>query len=388
MTPSTAPATLARPGDRRGRSPLLPLPAITGLATAAPPQVYEQAEMLDLLGLAGDPFATEIFGRCGVRRRHLGHPPAAWSTTLQARTAQTEAIIDQMAFEAVGKLAFDPAEIAVVVAGTYYGLGGPTLAHRLVDRLGLGAQTDKYHLLGVGCASAVPLLRLASQALREHPGKQALVVAAECVSGFLTTCAPGASKVKIVGSSLFGDGCAAALVSHLDDLEADGGSDVAGARVRASAAASAPGHAPRILSSAVHQLPGSLDEVRFAVGGEDSHMNMSRILPVLAAEELPGLVERFLADGGTGTTVADVDHWVAHPGGRGILDGIRAGLELSEEEVAPSAAVLAENGNVGTPSALFVLEQTHRLRDPQPGERGVMATIGPGVTIGLALLEW
>lgn len=371
MTPSTAPAPLARPGDGRGRSPLLPLPAITGLATAAPPQVYEQAEMLDLIGLAGDPFATEIFGRCGVHRRRLGHPPAAWSTTLQARTAQTEEIIDQMAFEAVGKLAFDPAEIAVVVAGTYYGLGGPTLAHRLVDRLGLGAQTDKYHLLGVGCASAVPLLRLASQALREHPGKQALVVAAECVSGFLTPCAPGASKVKIVGSSLFGDGCAAALVSHADDP-----------------AAAASGHAPRVLSSAVHQLPGSLDEVRFAVSGEDSHMNMSRILPVLAAKELPGLIERFLADRGTGTAVEDVAHWVAHPGGRGILDGIRAGLDLSEEEVAPSAAVLAEHGNVGTPSALFVLEQTHRLRDPQPGERGVMATIGPGVTVGLALLEW
>lgn len=373
-----SPSALAAPPRAARRS--APVPLVAGLATAAPPAVYEQERMLELLGLAGDPFATEIFGRCGVRRRHLGHPPAAWATTLQARTAATEAIIDAMAFDAVGRLAFDPDEIAVVVAGTYYGLGGPTLAHRLVDRLGLHPGTDKYHLLGVGCASAVPLLRMAAQALHDHPGGTALVVAAECVSGFLTPCAPGAPKVKVVGSSLFGDGCAAALV-RLE--ETDGRTSAGG---RAPAPAAAPAHAPRLLASAVHQLPGTLGEVRFAVSGEDSHMAMSRALPQIAAHGLAPLVDRFLAD--AGTEREQVGHWVAHPGGRGILDGLRAGLDLSEEQLAPSAAVLAEHGNVGTPSALFVLEQTHRMRDPQPGERGVMVTIGPGVTIGMALLEW
>ena len=48
-----------------------------------------------------------------------------------------------------------------------------------------GPHTDKYHLIGVGCASAVPLLRLAAQALNQHPHKQALVVAAESMSSIL-----------------------------------------------------------------------------------------------------------------------------------------------------------------------------------------------------------
>lgn len=343
------------------------LPAISALATATPPQVYDQREMLTLLGLAGDDFAERIFARCGVQRRHLGTPPELWATTLQARTAHTERLLAGLAAQAVDRLEFDPGEIAVVVAGTYYGLGGPTLAHRLVEHCGLSPETDKYHLLGVGCASAVPLLRLAAQALHDHPGKQALVLAAECVSGFLTTCAPGDPKVKVVGSSLFGDGCAAALVTRGD---ADDGS--------------APG--PRILASSVRQLPGSLDEVRFAVSAQDSHMNMSRALPVIAERDLPALVDGFLH--GAGATRADVDHWIAHPGGRGILDGIKAGLGLADEDVAASAAVLAEHGNVGTPSALFVLEATERLRSPAAGERGLMVTIGPGVTIGMALLEW
>jgi hypothetical protein len=35
----------------------------------------------------------------------------------------------------------------------------------------MGADTDKYHLVGVGCASAVPLFRLAGQALRSLSGR-------------------------------------------------------------------------------------------------------------------------------------------------------------------------------------------------------------------------
>ncbi len=56
--------------------------------------------------------------------------------------------------------------------------------------------------------------------------------------------------------------------------------------------------------------------------------------------------------------------------------------------MATSAGVLAERGNVGTPSAFYVLAATAAERDPAPGERGLMVTIGPGVTVGLGLLQW
>ena len=49
---------------------------------------------------------------------------------------------------------------------------------------------------------------------------------------------------------------------------------------------------------------------------------------------------------------------------------------------------LAEHGNVGTPSIFYVLQRTIRARPAQPGERGLMVTIGPGVTVGLMLLGW
>ena len=64
-------------------------------------------------------------------------------------------------------------EIGVVVSASLYSLGGPTLAHRLVEHYAMAPATDKYHVVGVGCASAVPLVRLTAQTLSAHPGARA-----------------------------------------------------------------------------------------------------------------------------------------------------------------------------------------------------------------------
>jgi len=342
------------------------LPVISALTTAYPRTSVDQAQMLDLLGLKGDGFAEEIFARCGVHRRGLEVSPESLGQTLQERTVSTEEQLMRLATEAVDGLDADLDDVGVVVTANYYSLGGPTLAHRLVDRYGLRSDTDKYHLVGVGCASAVPLLRLASQALRERPeGDRALVVAAESVSGFLSSVAASDEKVKIVGAALFADGAAAALVSL---------------------GPTSSGSGPRIVATAVHQLPGTLDHVRFAVSGADSHMRMARELPALAETAVPELVHAFLDR--HGVSAGMIDHWPLHPGGQGIIDGLQRGLGLSREDVASSAAVLADHGNVGTASAFFVLQRAIADRAPRPGELGLAITIGPGVTVGLMLLQW
>ena len=354
-----------------GRPTQGPLPTISALATASPETSFGQTEMLDLLGLAGDPFAEQIFARCGVHTRGLEISPESLTQTLQQRTASTEEQLMRLATRAIDALDADLDDVGVVVTANYYSLGGPTLAHRLVDHYALRPDTDKYHVVGVGCASAVPLMRLASQALRDRPGEKALVVAAESVSGFISPVAAGDDKVKIVGAALFADGAAAALLS-LDAADPGHGPG--------------RGSGPRIVATAVHQVPDTLDHVRFAVSDEDSHMRMARELPALAETGVPELVHEFLArhevDAGM------IDHWPLHPGGRGIIEALQSGLGLSSDDMAPSAAVLAENGNVGTASAFFVLQRAIADRAPQPGELSLVITIGPGVTVGLMLLEF
>jgi predicted naringenin-chalcone synthase len=50
--------------------------------------------------------------------------------------------------------------------------------------------------------------------------------------------------------------------------------------------------------------------------------------------------------------------------------------------------VLANRGNVGTPSIFYVLAETIERHSPGPGQRGLMVTVGPGVTVGLMLLAF
>jgi predicted naringenin-chalcone synthase len=340
-----------------------PGPRIAGLAVADSQRTFSQDEVLERLGLAGDEFAAGIFARCGVKRRHLNLSSDFLALTLQGRAAGVEQELMRRSIAAIDELAVDPATIGTVVSASLYSLGGPTLAHRLLEHYGMDPTTDKYHVVGVGCASAVPLMRLAAQSLHAHPHKHALVVAAESMSSIITPAGPNDTKAKTVGSAIFGDGCAAALLS--DDPQVDG---------------------PMVVASQVYQLPDTLHAVSLSLTPEDSYLHLARELPDLAAVGLGALVEKFLRD--YGLDVDAVEHWMIHPGGRRIIEGVQEALELSDEDAATSWQSLADHGNVGTPSIFYVLENTIEQREPQPGELGLAVTIGPGVTVGLMLLQW
>ncbi len=344
-------------------------PRIAGLAVADSPDVFTQAEVLERLGLADDEFAAGIFARCGVQRRHLNLSSDFLARTLQGRAAVVEEDLMRQAVEAIDALDVDPDTIGTVLSASFYSLGGPTLAHRLVEHYRMDPTTDKYHVVGVGCASVVPLLRLAAGSLHQHPHKHALVVAAESMSSLLMPARPDDTKAKTVGSAIFGDGCAAALLS----------SDATAAR-RANSAG------PTILASQVHQIPGTLHAVSLALAPHDSYLQLARELPDLAAAGVGALVEEFLLH--HRLERSGIDHWVLHPGGRRIIEGVQEALALSDEDAAISWQSLADHGNVGTPSIFYVLNSTIEQRRPQPGELGLVVTIGPGVTIGLMLLQW
>jgi alkylresorcinol/alkylpyrone synthase len=339
------------------------VPRISALAVTDPDPgaALSQEDVMSLLGLEGHDFAERIFARSAVATRSLTSLTTTLERTLQGRTAHTEDQLLGQAVEAVASLGVDPAEIGTLVTASLYSLGGPTLAHRLVEWFQMDPATDKYHVVGVGCASAVPLVRLVVQSLDNHPGKKALIVAAESMSGLMTRATPTDERAKTVGSAIFGDGCAAAVIEKGTS-------------------------GPAIIASTVHQIQGTLDVVRMELSDEDSYLHLERDLPDVAAAGLPELVDGFLDS--VALTRDAVDHWVVHPGGRRILDCVREALGLSHAQLEVSYDVLATRGNVGTPSIFYVLSETSARRDPAPGERALMITVGPGVTVGLMLLEF
>jgi alkylresorcinol/alkylpyrone synthase len=336
---------------------------IARLAVADAGTSLSQDEVLDLLGLRGEEFAERIFASCGVRKRRLNSSEDFLQTTLQGRTQLAEEELFQLAIQAVERLEIDPQAIGTVVTASLYSLGGPTLAHRIINHFQMDPATDKYHLVGIGCASAVPLMRLVAQSLPHQPEKQGLIVAAESMAGLLTRASAEDSRAKTVGSAIFGDGCAAALMS--DDPYGEG---------------------PVIVASKVHQIGDTLGAVSMALTAEDSYLHLDRDLPDVAAAGLGELVDDFLDL--SGLTRSAIDHWIVHPGGRRIIDCVKAALSLSDWEVGVSREVLANHGNVGTPSIFYVLQDTIEQREPRPGDRGLVVTIGPGITVGLMLLQW
>ena len=194
-------------------------------------------------------------------------------------------------------------------------------------------------MTGVGCASAVPA------AATRGPGRCAIVreserssIGVECVSGLHDTRAAGDERTKVVGSALFGDGCGAALLDH--GRSDDGGPGDRRQR-RASAART---RSTRCASRSTEA---------------DSYMRLGRELPLIAETGLPALVDES-PRGRTGSTARHIDHWLLHPGGRGILEGATVRPRALGRAGGRERGVLAEYGNVGTASSFFVLRQLPR----------------------------
>ena len=61
-----------------------------------------------------------------------------------------------------------------------------------------------------------------------------------------------------------------------------------------------------------------------------------------------------------GLEIEQVGQWAVHPGGPRILQACVEALELEPEAIAASRAVLAEFGNMSSPTILFIVERLRR----------------------------
>ena len=140
MTATPQARTAAEP---RARPPShISASRISAIACSHPACSYSQREVLALLGLEGDEFAERIFERCGVKRRQLELGAGELAQNLQARTALVEDRLLEHATRAIDQLDVDPMEIGTLVTSTLYSLGGPTLAHRLIEHYEMVSDAD------------------------------------------------------------------------------------------------------------------------------------------------------------------------------------------------------------------------------------------------------
>ncbi len=169
-------------------------------------------------------------------------------------------------------------------------------------------------------------------------------------------------------NSLFGDGCAVALI------RADARDERA--------------FAPRILGFNSQIITPAIGAMRF---DWDDHAGkfsffLDRDIPYVVGQYAERPVNRLL--NAHGLKRRDISHWLVHSGGKKVIDAIKYNVGITEHDVRHTTSVLRDYGNLSSASFLFSYQRLLEEGVVRPGDYGVMMTMGPGSTIETALLRW
>jgi alkylresorcinol/alkylpyrone synthase len=238
----------------------------------------------------------------------------------------------------------------------------PDLGSRLIGHMKFRDDVERAPLLGLGCAGAMPTLQRVWDYAVARPGRKALMLAVEiCSASYYID----KELETVVGNAICGDGAAALIIST-------GGAEDA--------------RFPRVVDFQTFLDPGQLDKVGF----EQREGKLRIILAVEIRDLAAPLIERSLDTllERNGLARRDIRFWVAHPGGRKVIDNVQQVLGLTDEQVRFSKDIYRNYGNMSSATVIFVLDEVVKKGDPKPGDWGVMIALGPGMAAETALLRW
>jgi predicted naringenin-chalcone synthase len=82
----------------------------------------------------------------------------------------------------------------------------------------------------------------------------------------------------------------------------------------------------------------------------------------------------------------DIKHWAFHTGGEKIINAVRDEIGIPEERLRATREILAQYGNMSSPTVLFVLKDILR-NGISAGEWCVMLAYGAGLSAHACLLR-
>ncbi|MDG5785920.1 3-oxoacyl-[acyl-carrier-protein] synthase III C-terminal domain-containing protein [Evansella sp. AB-P1] len=259
-------------------------------------------------------------------------------------------------------------EIDAIVFVSSSGLATPTIDARIMNEMSFSPHTKRIPLWGLGCAGGGGGLSRAYEYCLAFPDAKVLVLCIEMCS--ITFQRNDLRKSNLVGTSLFADGIACSLVVGDEVLQKEELSR---------------SYCPHIMNTQSTLMPDSEDVMGWDVRDEGLYVIFSRDIPTVIQKWLKPNVEQFL--NGNNAKLTDISHFVAHPGGKKVIEAYEAALGYGSDMTSISSEVLRDNGNMSSPTVLYVLKETMR-REPRKGDLGLLTALGPGFSSELMLLEW
>ncbi len=349
---------------------------IAGAGSAMPPPMSQAGlwEGFFRAHYANARVARQVWRSAGIRTRHGVVNPAqedisGWGTGARMRRFLAEAT--PLGKEAVGRALDDAGvgadEIGLFTVVSSTGYATPGLDVLLARDLGMAADVQRLHLGHMGCYAALPALGRASDFVTAR-SQTAVVLCVELTSLHVQAAtdtarsgAPTSEDLQqMVAHALFGDAAAAVVVR-------------------------AGGPGLQVVDVAAHTDVATVGEMTWEVTDSGFLMGLSPRVPNVLARHARPVVEQLLAR--HALTVADIDGWAVHPGGKRIVELVGAALELNHDHLAASYDVLRDAGNCSSATVLLVLDRLRATRGLRAGGWMVAMTFGPGLTIYAALLR-
>jgi alkylresorcinol/alkylpyrone synthase len=341
---------------------------LLSLATASPPHDLSQDEVVEA---ANQVFAgrfpqfermAPVFRHAGVRRRQLARPvewylrPHTWP---ERGAVYDEVALDlfcQSAERALAEAHLSGGDIDVIVTVSSTGISTPSLEARAMGRMGFRPDAARVPVFGVGCAGGATGLGLAYRLAQAQPGARVLLVCVELCSTVFQM--EQLSKANIISTAIFSDGAAACVVSS-----------------------EGPGFAA-LSGAAEHTWPETLDIMGWRIDANSLGVVLARELPPFIRREIRPAMEAMLAS--QGLSLDDIDRFICHPGGMKVIEAIESAFGLGQGALDHEREVLAEHGNMSSPTVLFILDRARRAGLPK---RSVVTAVGPGFTASAVTLE-
>ncbi len=359
--------------------------AILGLGTAVPDHTMSQEQATTM---ACDICCTSerqrkllnvLYRKSGVRKRHTVVPYTTAYDWLAPRVQGEEVIpadpegpstqarmdyyaehalplAEEAAAKAVAAAEGDPTRITHLICVTCTGFVAPGVDIHLIQRLGLRPTTERVHVGFMGCHGAINGLRVARAIVAADPSARVLLCAVElCSLHYRFQWDPE----RFLGNVLFADGAAAMVL----------------------AAAELQPEAWQVRATGSCVFPNSTEAMTWRVGNHGFEMTLSSQVPELIGRQLRPWLASWLEQ--QGLDLSAVGSWAVHPGGPRILTSVEESLDLDRGVTAVSHQVLAEYGNMSSPTVLFILERLQQSNPPGPC---VMLGFGPGLVAEIALI--
>jgi len=334
---------------------------LISLATASPPHELVQSDAVEIArGIFAERFPQfermiPVFHNAGVRARQLVMPlewylqPRGWPDRNEAFLAGALDLFCAAAERALDEAGLKGADVDTIVTVSSTGIATPSLEARAMVRMGFRPDAARIPVFGIGCAGGATGLGLASRLAAADPGSNVLLVCVELCSLAFRLDSP--SQTDIVSTAIFGDGAAACVLSSRD-----------------------AGFAT-VTGRAEHTWPETLDVMGWRVDPTGLGVILTRSLPPFVQKHIKPAMESMLAS--QGLTIDDVDRFICHPGGMKVIEALEAAFGLGQGTLDHEREVLADHGNMSSPTVLFILDRARRAGLPK---RSVVSALGPGFT--------